>query len=134
MYKGNGAQIVRIFPYAAIQFSSYEVFKHFNLKWFETHSFFRNLACGSLAGIFFVVVVVVVILDLDYFKIGTTAVTITYPLDVIRSRLAFQYRGEEKYLGIIDAMKKIYREHNSLKGFYRGYFVTILGMIPYGGI
>ena len=31
-------------------------------------------------------------------------------------------------------MKKIYREHNSLRGFYRGYSVTIAGMIPYGGL
>jgi solute carrier family 25 (mitochondrial carrier protein), member 16 len=37
-------------------------------------------------------------------------------------------------LGIYDAMKKIYKEHNSLKGFYRGYLVTIAGMIPYGGL
>jgi solute carrier family 25 protein 16 len=69
-----------------------------------------------------------------FYLIGTTAVTLTYPLDVIRSRLAFQFKGEEKYLGIIDAMKKIYRENNSFKSFYRGYSVTIAGMIPYGGI
>ena len=27
LYKGNGAQMVRIFPYGAIQFSAYELFK-----------------------------------------------------------------------------------------------------------
>lgn len=62
-----------------------------------------------------------------------TAVTFTYPLDVIRSRLAFQYKGEERYTGIVDAMKKIYKEKNSFKSFYRGYSVTIVGMAPYGG-
>lgn len=27
LYKGNGAQMVRIFPYAATQFTSFEVYK-----------------------------------------------------------------------------------------------------------
>ena len=27
LYKGNGAQMVRIFPYAATQFTSYEFYK-----------------------------------------------------------------------------------------------------------
>ena len=53
------------------------------------HRIFNSLACGSLAGI--------------------TAVSVTYPLDVIRSRLAFQFKGEHIYNGITDAMRKIYQ-------------------------
>ena len=90
LYKGNGAQMVRIFPYAAMQFTSYETYKNLNRKIFiNTHdNLFNSLACGSLAGM--------------------TAVSTTYPLDVIRSRLAFQYTGEHIYSGIIDSVKKIY--------------------------
>jgi solute carrier family 25 protein 16 len=32
---------------------------------------------------------------------GMTAVTLTYPLDTIRARLAFQITGEHKYKGIV---------------------------------
>jgi solute carrier family 25 protein 16 len=90
LYKGNGAQMLRIFPYAAFQFTSYETFKHINKLIFKEQAdhFVNSMACGSMAGI--------------------TAVSLTYPLDVIRSRLAFQYKGEHIYSGIFDSIKKIY--------------------------
>ena len=116
LYKGNGAQMVRIFPYAALQFTSYETFKALNKKIFKKDStnILNSLACGSLAGI--------------------TAVSFTYPLDVIRSRLAFQFKGEHIYKGIWDAIVKIYSEKKSFKSYYRGYSITVLGMVPYAGI
>ncbi len=104
-YKGNGAQILRIFPYAAIQFTTFETMKRFN----TSQLFIGNLLAGSVAGL--------------------TAVTATYPLDVIRSRLAFQYKGEEKYAGIVDCLRKTYGESSSIRNFYRGYSVTLIGRI-----
>jgi len=116
LYKGNGAQMLRIFPYAAFQFTSYEFYKRLNRRLFtKTHTnLINSLACGSLAGI--------------------TAVTLTYPLDVIRSRLAFQFKGENIYSGIFDSIRKIYAEKYSITSFYRGYLITVLGMIPYAGL
>lgn len=63
---GNGAQMVRIFPYAATQFTSFEMYK----KLFGEESHIGRFAAGSAAGV--------------------TAVAFTYPLDTIRARLAFQ--------------------------------------------
>lgn len=37
-----------------------------------------------------------------------TAVICTYPLDVIRARLAFQVTGEHRYTGIANAFHTIY--------------------------
>ncbi len=90
LYKGNGAQMLRIFPYAAFQFTSYETYKHINKIIFKdrANNFLNSMACGSLAGV--------------------TAVTLTYPLDVIRSRLAFQFKGEHIYSGVFDSIMKIY--------------------------
>lgn len=39
---------------------------------------------------------------------GMTAVICTYPLDVIRARLAFQVTGEHRYTGIRNAFQTIY--------------------------
>ena len=40
---------------------------------------------------------------------GVTAVFLTYPLDTIRARLAFQVTGEHLYTGIMNAAVTIYR-------------------------
>ena len=45
---------------------------------------------------------------------GITAVTLTYPLDTIRARLAFQVTGEHVYTGIIHTSIKIFKEVNKL--------------------
>lgn len=37
-----------------------------------------------------------------------TAVICTYPLDVIRARLAFQVKGDHRYTGIANAFHTIY--------------------------
>lgn len=37
-----------------------------------------------------------------------TAVICTYPLDVVRARLAFQVKGEHRYTGIANAFHTIY--------------------------
>lgn len=50
LYKGNGAQMVRIFPYAATQFTAFEMykkvrvknFKHFNIKKNYEHLVYEN--------------------------------------------------------------------------------------------
>lgn len=41
---------------------------------------------------------------------GVTAVLLTYPLDTIRARLAFQVTGEHRYTGILHVATCIFRE------------------------
>ncbi|KAF6214007.1 hypothetical protein GE061_011736 [Apolygus lucorum] len=65
---------------------------------------------------------------------GATAVLLTYPLDTIRARLAFQITGGEKYTGIVHAATSIFRDEGGLRGLYRGFVPTLCGMIPYAGL
>lgn len=70
MYKGNGAQMVRIFPYAATQYTAFDVYKKYLDGVFGPTSHIDKFLAGAAAGL--------------------TSVTLTYPLDTIRARLAFQ--------------------------------------------
>lgn len=89
---------------------------------------------------------------------GVTSVLITYPLELIRVRLAFQTQASER-TSLRQAIRSIYQEAHlyssttsssssttpkssisaftrsiPLYPFYRGFSITILGMIPYAGV
>ncbi|XP_064125709.1 DNA replication ATP-dependent helicase/nuclease DNA2 isoform X2 [Loxodonta africana] len=114
LYKGNGAMMIRIFPYGAIQFMAFEQYKKLITTKLGVSGHVHRLMAGSMAGM--------------------TAVICTYPLDMVRVRLAFQVKGEHTYTGIIHAFKTIYAKEGGFLGFYRGLMPTILGMAPYAGV
>lgn len=113
LYKGNFAQMVRIFPYAATQFTAFETYKKYLSGLFGKQSHIDKFFAGSAAGV--------------------TAVAITYPLDTIRARLAFQVTGEHIYTGIAHAAATMFKEEGGIRALYRGFIPTVCGMIPYAG-
>ncbi|XP_029355763.1 mitochondrial coenzyme A transporter SLC25A42-like [Echeneis naucrates] len=115
LWRGNSATMVRVMPYAAIQFCSHEQYKnllgsHFGCQGKVLPPFPRFLA-GSLA--------------------GTTAAMLTYPLDMVRARMAVT--AKEMYSNIVHVFMCISQEEG-VKTLYRGFTPTILGVIPYAGI
>ncbi|KKZ67637.1 hypothetical protein EMCG_06697 [[Emmonsia] crescens] len=70
LFKGHSATLLRIFPYAAIKFLAYEQVRAVVIPSRDKETPFRRLISGSMAGI--------------------TSVFFTYPLEVIRVRLAFE--------------------------------------------
>ncbi|KAM4629731.1 mitochondrial coenzyme A transporter SLC25A42-like isoform 1-T1 [Polymixia lowei] len=115
LWRGNSATMVRVIPYAAIQFCSHEEYKrllgnYFGFQGKALPPLPRFLA-GSLA--------------------GTTAAMLTYPLDMVRARMAVTAR--EMYSNIMHVFVRISQEEG-LKTLYRGFAPTILGVIPYAGI
>lgn len=113
LFRGNSAQMVRIFPYAATQFASYEQYKVYLQKQFGCHHW-TKLVAGSMAGM--------------------TAVLLTYPLDVIRARLAFQMAGEIIYTGVVDAFRVMITREGGFRALYKGIVPTMIGMAPYAGL
>ncbi|XP_048513933.1 graves disease carrier protein-like isoform X2 [Athalia rosae] len=114
LWKGNGAQMVRIFPYAATQFTTFEIYRKYLGTLLGNRTQIDKFLAGSGAGV--------------------TAVMLTYPLDTIRARLAFQVRGEHVYTGIFHTGASIFKEEGGLRALYRGFIPTICGMIPYAGL
>lgn len=112
LWRGNSATLVRIIPYAGIQFAAHEQYK----KLLNTHNTqnlnpARRFMAGSLAGV--------------------TAASLTYPLDVLRARMAVTHKTS--YKGIMSMFLMTLRIDGA-SSFYRGFLPTVLGVIPYGGI
>jgi solute carrier family 25, member 43 len=113
-WKGNLVACIRLFPYSAINFACFNELKN---VWTNPEtgkmSNFSSLAAGAIS--------------------GCVATCIVYPLDMVKTRLTVQVNGSNKYKGIIDAFKVIYKEEGIL-AFYKGLSASILGVIPFGGL
>uniref|UniRef100_A0AAV2JNW3 Solute carrier family 25 member 16 n=1 Tax=Knipowitschia caucasica TaxID=637954 RepID=A0AAV2JNW3_KNICA len=114
LYKGNGAMMVRIFPYGAIQFMALDAYKKMLSIKFGISGNIHWLMAGSMAGM--------------------TAVIFTYPLDVVRARLAFQVTGEHRYSGILNAFQTIFLKEGGILGFYRGFSFFTFGTLKSLGL
>lgn len=112
LWRGNSATMARIIPYSAIQFTAHEQWK--KLLHVDRHedTKVRRFIAGSLAGI--------------------TSQSLTYPLDLARARMAVtdKYSG---YRTLREVFVKIWQCEGP-RTFYRGYWATILGVIPYAGM
>lgn len=126
LYKGNGAQAIRIFPYSAIQFFSFDIYKKDVFgPWLDAKPGQANHMQKLLAG----------------GAAGGTAVILTYPLDLVRARLTFQVKSNnpnlntsEGFLGrsaIVRTMVDAFKKEGGIKALYRGIAPTLIAMIPY---
>ncbi|KAK5117181.1 hypothetical protein LTR85_008949 [Meristemomyces frigidus] len=125
MMAGNGTNCVRIVPYSAVQFGSYNFYKRFfEATPGEPLSPGRRLLCGATAGI--------------------TSVTFTYPLDIVRTRLSIQSASFEslgtkrevgkRLPGMWETMKTMYKTEGGIRALYRGIVPTVAGVAPYVGL
>ncbi|KAK9273864.1 hypothetical protein L1049_018676 [Liquidambar formosana] len=128
-YKGNGASVLRIVPYAGLHFMTYEQYRGWILNNYSALGTgpVIDLLAGSAA--------------------GGTAVLCTYPLDLARTKLAYQVldtRGSSRngirnlhaqpaYNGIKDVLKSVYTE-GGVRALYRGVGPTLIGILPYAGL
>uniref|UniRef100_A0ACD5VKH5 Uncharacterized protein n=1 Tax=Avena sativa TaxID=4498 RepID=A0ACD5VKH5_AVESA len=111
-WKGNLVTIVHRLPYSAMSFYSYERYKKIlrMVPGLDDPNYVGvvNLLGGGLAGV--------------------TAASVTYPLDVVRTRLATQ-KTTRYYKGIFHTLSTICKEETG-KGLYKGLGATLLGVGP----
>ncbi|KAJ3097430.1 hypothetical protein HDU97_004878 [Phlyctochytrium planicorne] len=118
LFQGHSATLLRIFPYAAIKFMAYEQYKDLLMPTKKDETSIKRFVAGSLAGV--------------------TSVFFTYPLDILRTRLAFEVRSSTSKIGILSTTATMLREPHpyglGIFNLYRGFLPTIYGMIPYAGV
>ncbi|XP_027336601.1 probable envelope ADP,ATP carrier protein, chloroplastic isoform X2 [Abrus precatorius] len=112
-WKGNLPQVIRVIPYSAVQLFAYEIYKVYSLlltKIFKGKngelSVVGRLAAGAFAGM--------------------TSTFITYPLDVLRLRLAV----EPGYRTMSEIALSMLREEG-FASFYYGLGPSLIGIAPY---
>lgn len=114
-WRGNTANTVRIVPTKGILFAVNAHYrKLFGVDPEKPHAM-RLVGCGAASGM--------------------TAALLTYPLDLVRSRLmmANTSAGGAAYRGIADCAQKILAQEG-VRGLYGGLGPTLCGIVPYAGI
>ncbi|XP_017672741.1 solute carrier family 25 member 43 [Pipra filicauda] len=110
LWKGNLTACLRLCPYSALQIAASRRLVILFADELGHVSHWRAIMAGSLAGM--------------------VATIVTYPTDVIKTRLIVQNRLEPSYEGILHAFYKIYHQEG-LRALYRGVSPAILGAVPF---
>merc|ERR1711991_219031 len=114
-WRGNFVNVLRYFPTQAFNFAFKDTIK----KMFPKYSsktdfgmfFLVNMASGGLA--------------------GAGSLTIVYPLDYARTRLASDVgSGKRAFEGLGDCLKKTAQGPAGFFGLYNGFGVSVVGIIP----
>ncbi|ESR42608.1 hypothetical protein CICLE_v10011924mg [Citrus x clementina] len=105
-WKGNLPQVIRVLPYSAVQLFAYETYKKLFKGKDGELSVIGRLAAGACAGM--------------------TSTFVTYPLDVLRLRLAV----EPGYQTMSQVALNMLREEG-FASFYHGLGPALIGIAPY---
>merc|ERR1719478_1516570 len=117
-WRGNGTNIIRYFPTQAFNLAFKDtikaMFPKYNSKT-QFWSFFAvQLASGGLA--------------------GAASLTIVYPLDYARTRLASDVgSGKKQFDGLVDCLKKTAGSAQGPLALYNGFGPSVAGIVAYRG-
>lgn len=131
LFRGNGLNCLRVFPYSAVQFYVYQKIK---VNWLEPGQKeldnYKRLIAGAIC--------------------GAASVLMTYPMDLVRTRLSIQTANllkakqatvasinplnTESPPGFITLLVRIFKSEGGIVGLYRGLWPTTLGVAPYVAI
>ncbi|XP_075902668.1 solute carrier family 25 member 43 [Nelusetta ayraudi] len=109
-WKGNLASCLRLFPYTAVHLATYKKLVHLHMDELGYISQWRAIFAGGLAGV--------------------AAALVTYPLEVVETRLIVQNCRQPTYIGVAHTLSKIYRAEG-LQALYRGFSLTVVGAFPF---
>ncbi|EGZ18040.1 hypothetical protein PHYSODRAFT_560450 [Phytophthora sojae] len=124
LFRGNMLNILRVIPYAGLQHSGFDFFRHK----FHAYNFQKAEREGSVE--------VPKLSNLQLVTAGSLAgglsLTVAYPLDIVRARYMVQM-GKHRYTSIYEAVVTMYKVEG-VRSFSRGLVPSLLGTLPYTGI
>lgn len=109
-WKGNGTNIIRIFPYSAAQLMANDQYKRLLADGSGQLTLGKRLMSGAMAGM--------------------TATALTHPLDTVRLRLALP---TNPYSGMTNALVTITKSEG-VPALYKGLSPTLIGIAPYAAL
>ena len=117
-YRGNLANVLRYFPTQAFNFAFKDKIKSLMPKVDRKKHPWRALAVNVVAG----------------GLAGAGSLTIVYPLDYARTRLASDVgSGKAQFNGLIDCLSKTASGPAGPLGLYNGFGVSVVGIVPFRG-
>merc|ERR1712194_102935 len=117
-WRGNGTNIIRYFPTQAFNLAFKDTIKAMFPKYNNKTQFWQffgiQLASGGLA--------------------GAASLSIVYPLDYARTRLASDVgSGKRQFNGLSDCLMKTMKGPAGVMGLYNGFGVSVVGIVPFRG-
>merc|ERR1711998_401592 len=117
-WRGNGTNIIRYFPTQAFNLAFKDTIKGLFPKYNKKVDFWKffgvQLASGGLA--------------------GAASLTIVYPLDYARTRLASDVgSGKKQFEGLMDCLKKTAGSAQGPLALYNGFGPSVAGIVAYRG-
>merc|ERR1719390_201238 len=117
-WRGNGVNIIRYFPTQAFNLAFKDTIKAMFPKYNNRTDFWKffgtQLASGGAA--------------------GAASLTIVYPLDYARTRLASDVgSGKQQFNGLLDCLKKTATGPGGFFSLYNGYGPSVAGIVAYRG-
>ncbi|KAA3682318.1 solute carrier family 25 (mitochondrial phosphate transporter), member 23/24/25/41 [Paragonimus westermani] len=112
MWRGNGVNVLKNCPESAIRFGMH--------GWLKSTLFpeaqgnlkpEQRLLVASLA--------------------GATSLTCTYPVEILKTRMALRKSTDPR--SISQCVRRVYAQ-GGMRGFYRGYKISMLSYVPYSGM
>jgi len=115
-WRGNLANVIRYFPTQALNFAFKDFYKSLTPKYDPKTQFWSFLAANSMSG----------------GAAGATSLTVVYPLDFGRTRLAADVGSgtDREFTGLVDCLMKTAKK-DGVSGLYRGFGISVVGIIAY---
>lgn len=114
LWRGNTANVIRYFPTQALNFAFKERYKKLFRPDSKDAPFWRIFVGNLLAG----------------GAAGATSLSVVYPLDFARTRLAADTGKTRQFNGLIDCLGKIAKSDGAA-GLYRGFGPSVVGIFFY---